>query len=140
MIFDPLRMSWFSMDTEAGEDELDLSLGGSESSERGSLMNEGFEEDEAMEDGWERGENARMLLSLQKRVSFVRSENGEMINEEEDELWRECCEAEKRHIEEMKGWANGGRQVVQREWLYDIRRVSLTLLSICEPRTNFSMM
>lgn len=123
MVFDPVRMSWYSISSE--EDELDLSMGG-----EGEMA-----DDEGDEDGWEKGENTRMLKN---RASFVMSEgsrDGESdAGEEGGErrgVWTECLEGERRHREEMRPWTARGELVAlrddgEREWLWDIRRVRLT--------------
>lgn len=106
MIFDPELMKWLSLAPE-GEDELDLAAEG------------GDDED----DGWELGENARMLKN---RASFVMSEgsrDGEIDDSEGGgELWNETVEAERRHQVEMKSWSMRGE--ISRKSLWDLRTVS----------------
>ncbi|KAM0753691.1 hypothetical protein T439DRAFT_322577 [Meredithblackwellia eburnea MCA 4105] len=130
MMFDPVRMSWYSISSE--EEELDLNLGG-----------EGdFADDEGGgDDGWERGEHARMLKN---RASFVMSEGSRDGDGSDDDgaserraVWAECLEGERRHREEMRPWtaatsrkgsamSNRPEQMQddhEREWLWDIRRL-----------------
>ncbi|KAL8278477.1 hypothetical protein RQP46_009167 [Phenoliferia psychrophenolica] len=123
MRFDPVRMSWYSIDED--EDELDLNFGAGE----GEMA-----DDEA--DGWGKGEHERMLKN---RASFVMSEgsrDGESETGEEGDqrkaIWEECLEGERRHREEMKAWepvATRSRSAAahdddrEREWLWDIRRL-----------------
>ena len=106
MIFDPVRMSWFSMEVD-GEEELDFSFGVQE------------EEGEMVVDGWEQGETARMLKN---RMSFVVGEKGERAGE----LWAECTAAEERQNEQLLPWIPSREMEIdeKREWLWDIRRVS----------------
>lgn len=117
MIFDPELMKWLSLAPE-GEDELDLAAEG------------GDDED----DGWELGENARMLKN---RASFVMSEgsrDGEIDDDGEGGgLWNETVEAERRHENEMKSWTVRGE--IGRKGL-DLRTVS-SLLVFIEMRFEF---
>lgn len=111
MMFDPVRMSWYSILPE-GEDELDLAMG------EGELA-----DDEG--DGWEKGEQARLLKN---RASFVMSEgsrDGESDAEEGAGVWGESVEGERRHREELSGWTARvpGGEAVAREWLWDLRTV-----------------
>lgn len=111
MVFDPVRMSWHSLD-EDGEDELDLMFG-----EEGDMADDEGDRDER--DGWEKGEKDRMLKN---RASFVRSE-GEGEGDEE-----EAREGERRHRREMVGggWTLRISEVdEERRWLWDIRDVSV---------------
>ena len=123
MMFDPVRMSWYSIDED--EDELDLNLG----------HEEDMADDEA--DGWGKGEQERMLKN---RASFVMSEGSrdgesEMGDEAGDRraIWAECVEGERRHREEMRKWFTVGKrrqpepEDTEREWLWDIRRVRLSI-------------
>ncbi|KAK4703585.1 uncharacterized protein P7C70_g2634, partial [Phenoliferia sp. Uapishka_3] len=120
MVFDPVRMSWFSISSE--EDELDLNFG----------MEGELADDEGDEDGWEKGEHARMLKN---RASFVMSEGSRDGDSdagdeggERKAIWAECLEGERRHREEMKAWTvqvsarSPELEDTEREWLWDIRR------------------
>ena len=120
MVFDPVRMSWYSLSAE--EDELDLNFG--------EMADD--EGDDA--DGWERGEHARMLKN---RASFVMSEgsrDGESDAGDDGSdrraIWDECVEGERRHRDEMRKWSPqvtrrpAEPDDLEREWLWDIRRVS----------------
>lgn len=119
MMFDPVRMSWYSILPE-GEDELDLAMG------EGELADD---EGELGEDGWEKGEQARLLKN---RASFVMSEgsrDGES-EAEEGRLWAESLEGERRHREEMSGWSMREEGAVAREWLWDLRTVRFVRSSL----------
>lgn len=119
MVFDPDRMSWYSICPDE-EDELDLNFG--------ELADD---EGDAFADGWEKGEQDRMLKN---RASFVMSEgsrDGESDGGEDGErrgIWVESVEGERRHREEMRAWTAKVPMPIEyttdRDWLFDIRRVS----------------
>lgn len=105
MVFDPVRMGWFSLEPE-GEDELDLS------------MSEADLADD-QEDGWGRGERARMV---KKRESLL-VQDGDL-----GDLWAQSVEAQTRHELEMQPWQQAHSDPVEkRDWLWDIRKVSAPL-------------
>lgn len=137
MVFDPVRMSWHSLAGVEGEDELDLMSdgpGGDWADDEGGERAPSSLGGSGAGDGWEMGEQARMLKS---RASFVLSEceDGESGDEGDGDarrrLRRECEEGERRSREEMSGWMR--REGVDearkmREMLYEIRTVSRFLL------------
>ncbi|KAI5478572.1 hypothetical protein MNV49_004831 [Pseudohyphozyma bogoriensis] len=113
MVFDPVRMSWFSISSE--EDELDLTMG------EGDMADDEGE----FEDGWEKGEQARMLKN---RASFIVSEGSRDGESDTDDgerraIWGESVQAEQRHREEMAKWALKavGGDHVDRGFLFSLR-------------------
>lgn len=73
------------------------------------------------EDGWEKGERGRMLKN---RASFVHSE--EEGEKEGDGVREESERAERRCRIETRGWRGIEEgEEEEREWLWDLRTVSL---------------
>ena len=115
MVFDPVRMSWFSRAPE-GDDELD------------------FGDDEAdlnVHSGLD-------TLRLKPKASFVNFEasltsssltsssvGGSDVPDDERAFWLECFDAERRHMEELRPWAarREPTQSPNRAYLWEIRKV-----------------
>ncbi|GAA5922135.1 uncharacterized protein JCM15063_003198 [Sporobolomyces koalae] len=123
MVFDPSTCSWHAISGPEAEEELELDWG------------EVADDEHAGErDGWEKGEQERMLKS---RASFVLSEGEDGSSNEEDQganrkrggkmtrqgIFRESKRAEERCRKEMKGWITVARQdeLEDRSWLYELR-------------------
>lgn len=133
MVFDPSRLSWYSLIPE-GEEELDLTMFDGEvaDDESGSSIMQGGE------DGWEKGEQERMLKNRASFISVMSEESLDLAGRgtgdagEEGQgvargLWKESLEAENRHRVEMRGWSQvlpkEDAEEMRREWLFDLRKV-----------------
>jgi hypothetical protein len=129
MFFDPVRMSWFSQHPE-GEEELDVDDG----------------VDDSATALWAGGEHGR----LKTKASFASEATASAGSADDDDatetsaddillpstlgwgpegaaFWRECQKAERRHADEMRGWARSlaTQQAAEedRSYLWSIRKV-----------------
>ena len=135
MVFDPVRMSWFTTAAE-GEDEIDFG----EDEADTSLSSSGTGPDgERIVDAWEGGENMR----LKTRRSFANdwgsnaSEADEGLDDPElakanfEAFRKKTMEAQKRNDAEMQAWENlrSRRSSQDRSYLYAINQVSLAIVT-----------
>ena len=136
MIFDPVRMSWFTTSAE-GENEIDFGDDEADTSMSSTATGSGGE---PVVDAWEGGENMR----LKTRRSFANdwgsnaSEAGDGLDDPEvakalfEAFKQKTIAAQKRSDEEVRPWRNlrSRRSSADRSYLYAINRVSLFLLSV----------